>query len=76
MWLIIILYSRYLPFQFSPFLSYKVYKSEKCIQNEHDLRQGDVIEIINGSKSTKICQCQCHNNMYKLVQRMQAANSQ
>jgi hypothetical protein len=55
---------------------YMVDKSEKCIQNEHDLCEGETVEIINGSKSTKICQCQCHNNMYKLVQRMQAANSQ
>jgi hypothetical protein len=55
---------------------YMVDKSEKCIQNEHDLCEGEIIEIINDSKSTKICQCQCHNNMYKLVSRMQAANNE
>jgi hypothetical protein len=51
-------------------------KSKKRIQNEHDLCEGTIIEIINDSETTKICQCQCHDNMYKLVQRMQAANSQ
>jgi hypothetical protein len=49
-------------------------KSERCIQNEHDLCEGAIIEIINGSETTtKMCQCQCHNNMYQLVRRMQAA---
>ena len=53
-------------------------KSERCIQSEHDLCEGAIIEIINGSQTTKMCQCQCHNNMYQLVRRMQAAaaNSQ
>jgi hypothetical protein len=49
-------------------------KSERCIQNEHDLCEGAIIEIINDSETTtKMCQCQCHNNMYQLVRRMQAA---
>jgi hypothetical protein len=52
-------------------------KSEMCIQNKHDLCEGAIIEIINDSQSTKMCQCQCHNNMYQLARRMQAAaNSQ
>ena len=49
------------------------YKSEKCIQNEHDLCEGNVIETIHGSKITRICQCQCHDNMYQLTRRIQAA---
>jgi DNA-directed RNA polymerase subunit H (RpoH/RPB5) len=52
-----------------------VVKSEKCIQNEHGLCEGDVVEVIYDSKTTKICECQCHNNMYRLIRRMQAANS-
>jgi hypothetical protein len=46
-------------------------KSEMCIQNKHDLCEGAIIEIINDSQSTKMCQC--HNNMYQLARRMQAA---
>jgi hypothetical protein len=53
-----------------------VNKSEKCIQNEHGLCEGDIIQVTNGSKITKICECQCHNNMYQLIRRMQASNSQ
>ena len=51
-------------------------KSEKCIQNEHGSCEGAIIETINGSQKTKICECQCHNSMYQLVRRMQASNSQ
>lgn len=51
-------------------------KSKKCIQNEHNLCEGTIIEIISDSKTTKICECQCHDNMYQLVRRMQSANSQ
>ena len=51
-------------------------KSEKCIRQEHALCEGDIIETINGSKTTKICECQCHNNMYQLIRRMQSANNQ
>ena len=57
-------------------LSVLVVKSAKCIQQEHDLCDGDIIEIINNSRETRICECQCHDNMYKLVSRMQAANNQ
>ena len=53
-----------------------MHKSVKCIQQEHDLCEGDIIEIINNSRTTRICECQCHDNMYKLVSRMQAANNQ
>jgi hypothetical protein len=53
-----------------------VHKSVKCIQQEHDSCDGDIIEIINNSTTTRICECQCHDNMYKLVSRMQAANDQ
>ena len=49
------------------------YKSEKCMQNEHSLCEGNVMETIHGSKITKICQCQCHDNMYQLANRFQAA---
>jgi hypothetical protein len=51
-------------------------KSENCIQNEHGLCEGHTIETINGSNMTRICECQCHNNMYQLLRRMQAADSQ
>jgi len=53
-----------------------VVKSAKCIQQQHDLCDGDIIEIISNSGTTRICECQCHDNMYKLVSRMQAANNQ
>jgi hypothetical protein len=52
-------------------------KSENCVQNKHDLCEGDIIiESNTGSKTTNICKCQCHDNMYQLIQRMQAVNSQ
>jgi hypothetical protein len=53
-----------------------VYKSDNCTQNEHGLCEGEVIEDNHGSKTTKICECQCHNNMYQLIRRIQAANNQ
>lgn len=53
-----------------------VYKSEKCIQNEHGICEGITIETIDESQITKMCECQCHDNMYKLAQRMQASNNQ
>ncbi len=48
----------------------EVDKTENCIRNEHGLCNGDIVEFINGSKTIKICQCQCHDNMYQLVRRM------
>lgn len=48
-------------------------KSPKCIEQQHDLCDG---EIINNSSTTAICECQCHDNMYKLVSRMNVANKQ
>jgi len=51
-------------------------KSLKCTQQEHDLCDGDIVEIIVDSKSTQICDCECHNGMYKLVRRMQASINQ
>jgi len=51
-------------------------KSVMCIQQEHGLCEGNIIEIIDDSKSTRICECECHDNMYKLVRMMQAANNQ
>jgi len=53
-----------------------VTKSAKCIEQQHDLCDGDIIEMINNSRVTRICECQCHDNMYKLVSRMKAANNQ
>ena len=50
-------------------------KSAKCIQQEHDLCNGNIIDTINESTVTRICECQCHDNVYKLVSRMQAANN-
>ena len=51
-------------------------KSVPCIQHEHGLCEGNIIEIIDDSKSTRICECECHDNMYKLVRMMQAVNNQ
>jgi hypothetical protein len=53
-----------------------VHKSHKCAQNEHGICEGVIIEIIEGSKITKICECQCHDSIYQLVRRMQISNSQ
>ena len=53
-----------------------MHKSVKCIQQEHASCDGDIVEIIDDSKITQICECECHNNMYKLVNRMQAAINQ
>lgn len=44
-----------------------------CIQNEHSLCNG---EIFDDSELTRICDCQCHDSMYQLTQRMQAAKNQ
>ncbi|MDW3631488.1 MAG: hypothetical protein QOK71_08625 [Nitrososphaeraceae archaeon] len=51
-------------------------KSPKCIEQQHDLCDGNIIEMINDTTETRICECQCHDYMYKLVSRMQAANNQ
>ena len=53
-----------------------MHKSVKCIQQEHASCDGDIIEIIDDSKMTRICECECHSSMYKLVSRMQAAINQ
>jgi hypothetical protein len=52
------------------------YKSEKCMQNEHGLCEGEILQVANNSKITIICECQCHDSMYQLTQRMQVAKSQ
>ena len=52
------------------------YKSEKCVQNEHGLCEGGILEIVNSSKITRICECQYHDSMYQLTRRMQVAKSQ
>jgi len=51
-------------------------KSVKCIKQEHALCNGDIVEVIDNSETTRICECECHNSMYKLVGRMQAAINQ
>ena len=43
---------------------------------EKKVKDGDIVEIIVDSKSTQICDCECHNSMYKLVRRMQASINQ
>lgn len=43
---------------------------QKTVQNKHDLCEGEIIEIITGSKTTKISKCQCHDIMYQLIRRM------
>jgi hypothetical protein len=57
-------------------IKYIVHKSEKCVQNEHGMCEGATIESNNYSKTTKMCECQCHDSMYQLVRRMQISNSQ
>ena len=52
------------------------YKSENCTQNEHGLCEGNVTETIHGSKITRICQCQCHDNMYQLARGFQAPTTE
>ena len=52
-----------------------VNKSAKCIEQQHDQCDGNIIELINDSSVTRICECQCHDYMYKLVSRMQAVNN-
>lgn len=49
-------------------------KSKWCLQNEHGNCEGEITFIIDGSKLTKICECQCHNNMYQLIRRMHTFN--
>jgi hypothetical protein len=51
-------------------------KSGNCFHNEHSLCEGVVIEIINDSKVTKICGCQCHNSMYQLIRKTLAVINQ
>jgi hypothetical protein len=46
------------------------------MQNEHGLCEGEILEIVNSSKITRICGCQCHDSMYQLTRRMQVAKSQ
>ena len=51
-------------------------KSNNCIQNEHGACEGIVVEIINTSKITKICNCPCHNSMYNLIRNTLLAVNQ
>ena len=48
----------------------------KRAQNEHGICEGVIIETIDGSKITKICECQCYDSIYQLVRRMQISNTQ
>lgn len=50
-------------------------KSEMCIQQQHGLCEGNIIQVIDDSKSIRICECECHDNMYKLVKMMQTSNN-
>ena len=47
-----------------------VSNSSRCIQNDHDSCEGIIKAVIDGSDSTKMCACQCHNSSYQLVKRM------
>jgi hypothetical protein len=51
-------------------------KSDNCTQSEHGLCKGIEIVSINGSKTTKICSCPCHNNMYNLIKNTIAVGIQ
>lgn len=53
-----------------------MHKSEKCVQNEHGLCEDVTIEAADDSQITKMRECQCHDNMYKLAQRMLASSRQ
>jgi hypothetical protein len=57
-------------------IQYIVHKSESCVHSEHGICEGVTVESINGSTKTKLCECECHNSMYKLVRRMQISNNQ
>ena len=50
-------------------------KSAKCYNKNMICVMGNIIETIKDSTATRICECQCHDNMYKLVSRKQAANN-
>lgn len=51
-------------------------KSDRCIKNEHSLCEGIIPQIIEGSKTIKICNCPCHNNMYQLIRNTLAVVNQ
>ena len=55
---------------------YAVDKSDRCLQNEHGLCEGIILEIIKGSKITRFCNCSCHNNMYHLIRNTLAIVNQ
>jgi enolase len=56
---------------------YKVEKYRPVHMEEyHIMCEGEILEIVNSSKITRICECQCHSSMYQLTRRMQAAKSQ
>jgi hypothetical protein len=44
--------------------------SDKCTQNEHDLCEGVIKTIIDGSDNTEMCDCKCHDSSYQLVKKM------
>ena len=49
---------------------YVMTNSNKCIQNEHESCDGIVKEVLDGSDNTKMCDCQCHDSSYQMVQKM------
>lgn len=51
-------------------------KSAKCMEQQHELCDGNVIEMVNNSSTTRICEYQCHDYLYKLISRMQVANNE
>jgi hypothetical protein len=53
-----------------------VEKSARCTSQEHGLCSGDIVQRDNDSNSTRICECECHNSIYKLMRRMQAEINQ
>lgn len=47
-------------------------QSSNCMQNDHDICTGIIKEISeNGIRVTKMCECPCHDNFYKLVKKSQ-----
>ena len=44
-------------------------KSTRCIRHDHDSCEGIIMNSDDARQITSICDCPCHNNLYKLVKR-------
>ncbi len=41
--------------------------SDECNKNNHDKCSETIVEMIEHKKITRLCQCNCHDNFYKLI---------